>query len=110
MAACKPVTAPLPSGAINNVDAQVNATLQAAHAAVVQYESDVTAGKHTPTAEEKSIVNKLVQALNVADPLFQQWHSALQVNPAAGQPQALADALTAVSQNLNSIQTLVKGN
>ena len=102
--------APLPTGAINAVDAGLNANLQAAHTAVVQYEADVNAGKHTPTPEEKVIVNQLIAALNTADPLYQSYHAALVADPTAGEPQQLIDALTAITTNLSAIQALVKGN
>ena len=105
---CHAANVPLPTGAINATDAQINANLQAAHAAVLQYEADVTAGKHTPDATEKTVVNKLVAALNFADPLYQSYHAALVANPAAGEPQQLIDALTAVTANLSAIQTLVQ--
>jgi hypothetical protein len=105
---CKAANTPLPAGAINAVDAQINANLQAAHAAVVQYEADVAAGKHTPDATEKAVVNKLIASLNFADPLYQNYHAQLAANPAAGEPQQLADALTDVSQNLSAIQSLVQ--
>lgn len=116
-AAQKPV--PLPIGAINAVDAGINANLQAAHAAVVQYEADVTAGKHTPDATEKVIVNKLVASINVADLLYcgpvngqcapSSYHAQLVANPSVGEPQQLIDALAAVAANLTAIQSIVQG-
>lgn len=108
LAGCANKTAPLPTGAINATDAGLNENLQAAHAAVIQYEADVTAGKHVPDATEKVIVNKVIAALNVADPLYQQWHTALQANPAAGEPQQLIDAVAVVTTNLSAIQALVQ--
>ena len=105
---CKAVNTPLPTGAINAADASINANLQAAHAAVAQYEANVIAGKHIPEATEKAIVNKLVAALNTADPLYQSYHAQLVANPAAGEPQQLVDALLAVTQNLSAIQSLVQ--
>ena len=102
--------APLPTGAINAVDAGLNANLQAAHAAVLQYEADVNAGKHKPTVTEAAIVNKLINALNTADPLYQSYHAALVADPTVGEPQQLIDALNAVATNLSAIQALVKGN
>ena len=109
LAGCKPANAPLPTGAINATDAGLNANLQAAHAAVVQYEADVTAGKHTPTAQEKAIVNDLITALNTADPLYQSYHAALVANPGAGEPANLAAALAAVTANLGQLQALISG-
>jgi hypothetical protein len=108
LAGCANKTAPLPNGAINAADAGLNENLQAAHATVLQYEADVTAGKHVPDATEKVIVNKVIAALNVADPLYQQWHTTLQANPAAGEPQQLIDAVAVVTTNIGAIQALVK--
>jgi hypothetical protein len=108
LAACKSATAPLPTGAVNTLDASINADLQAAHAAVVQYEADVKAGTHTPTAQEKSVVNTLIAALNTADPLYQSYHAQLVANPAAGEPQQLIDALAAVTSNLTAIENLIQ--
>ena len=105
---CKTTPAPLPTGAINAVDAVLNANLQAAHAAVVQYEADVTAGTHTPTASEKSVVNTLIVSLNTADPLYQSYHAALVADPTAGEPAQLAAAVTAVASNLSALQALIQ--
>ena len=109
MAGCVPKNQPLPAGAINAADAQLNANLQAAHAALVQYEADVTVGKHTPSADEKSLVNKLIVSLNTAEILYEVYHEQLVVNPAAGEPQQLIDALAAVTTNLSALQALVQG-
>ena len=105
---CKTTPAPLPAGAVNSVDAGLNENLQAAHAAVVQYQADVTAGKHTPTAAEKTVVNALIVALNTADPLYQSYHAALVADPTAGEPQQLIDALAAVTANLSAVQNLIQ--
>jgi hypothetical protein len=109
MAGCAPKNQPLPTGAVNAVDAQLNANLQAAHAALVQYEADVTAGKHVPSADEKALVNKFIVSLNTADVLYQSYHAALVANPASGEPQQLIDALTAVTTNLSALQAFVRG-
>ena len=58
---CKPVAAPLPAGAVKTVDAQINAILQAGHAAVVQYDADVKAG-FAPTAAYQTIMTNLMEA------------------------------------------------
>jgi hypothetical protein len=120
MIGCKAANAPLPSGAINAADAALNANLQAAHAGLVQYEADVTAGKHIPDATEKVIVNKVIASLNLADVLYcgapavgspcaaASYHAQLVANPAAGEPQQLIDAMTAVTTNLSALQALVQ--
>lgn len=106
---CKPASAPLPAGAINAVDAQTNADLQAAHAYVAQWEADVKAGKYTPSSQEKAIFNNLVTGLNTADPLYQSWHTALASQPNTGEPANLSAAVTAIEQNLAQLITLAKG-
>ena len=106
---CKQVAAPLPTNAVNAVDAGINENLQAAHAAVVKYQADVAAGLHTPTPSEKLIVNDLINTLNVADPMYQNYHAVLKLNPAAGEPAELIAAVNAVTSNLSNLIALVKG-
>ena len=103
---CKP--APLPQGAYTAPDAQINEDLQAAHAALVQYAADVKSGAHAPTAQEKAIVNKLIDAVNIADPAYQQYHAALAANPTAPEPAALIAALANVASNLSALEALIK--
>ena len=100
---CKQVAAPLPPNAINSTDSGVNHVLQAAHAGAAQFYADVQAGKFVPTAAEKSAYDSVASALNVADPLYQQWHTALVANPGAGEPQQLIDAVVVVTANINTI-------
>ena len=102
---CKP--APLPQGAYTAPDAQINEDLQAAHAALVQYAADVKSGAHAPTAQEKAIVNKLIDAVNIADPAYQQYHAALAANPTAPEPAALIAALANVASNLSALEALI---
>ena len=106
---CKAVNTPLPTGAINAADAGLNANLQAAHAALVQYEADVASGQHVPDATEKAIVNKVILSLNTADSLYQSYHAALKLNPGAGEPAELVSALAAVTTNLQALQALIQG-
>ena len=106
MAGCKP--APLPQGAYTAPDAQTNEDLQAAHAALLQYSADVKNGTHVPTAEERVVVNKLIDAVNIADPAYQQYHAALAANPSAPEPAALIAALANVASNLSALEALIK--
>ncbi|HVW78502.1 MAG TPA: hypothetical protein VHB45_12875 [Alloacidobacterium sp.] len=101
------VNAPLPKGAINSIDAQTNAVLQAGHAAAAQYEADVKAG-FVPSGTLKAAVAQLVNALNVADPLYQTWHSVLQSDPGAAQPAQLASSVSQVSSSLATITSAAK--
>lgn len=103
MTGCKAsVAPPLPPGAANQLDAQINEVLQAGHAAAVKYESDVTAG-FNPSAAFKATMTQLVNALNIADPLYQTYHATLATNPAATEPPALSAAVTSVSNSLTQI-------
>jgi hypothetical protein len=121
MTGCKAANIPLPAGAINATDASLNTNLQAAHAGLVQYQADVASGKHTPDATEKTIVNKVIVSLNLADLLYcgspavgspcapASYHAQLVANPAAGEPQQLIDAMLAVTANLSALQTMIQG-
>ena len=109
LAGCKPATTALPAGAVNSVDATINESLQAAHAYVAQWQADVASGKHVPTAAEKTAIGQVVTDLNIADPLFQQFHAALVANPGAGEPANLAAALAAVTSDLANLVSAVKG-
>jgi hypothetical protein len=102
--------APLPQNAVNATDAEINAILQAAHAAVVQYDNDVAAG-FVPSAALKTAVSQLTNALNIAQPLEQTFHTTLQSNPGAAEPPALSTAVSQVSAamtNLTSVSTVQK--
>lgn len=104
---CKPVAAPLPAGAVNTVDAQINAILQAGHAAVVQYDADVKAG-FAPTAAYQTIMTNLTNALNLADPLYQSYHGTLISAPATAEPDSLVTATAQVQNLLGQIPGTVK--
>jgi opacity protein-like surface antigen len=104
---CKSINAPLPPNAINATDSGVNHTLQAAHAGAKQFNDDVQAGKFTPTLAEKAAYDSVVNALNVADPLYQQWHKALVANPDAGEPQQLINAVVVVTANINTVLSAI---
>ena len=116
LAGCKTASAPLPTGAINSVDATINESLQAAHAYVTQWQTDVACKvastactPHTPTAAETTLMGKVATDLNIADPLYQQFHTALAANPGAGEPANLAAALAAVTSDLANLVNAAKG-
>ena len=106
---CHMAQRPLPVGAVNAVDAQINSDLQTARTAILKYQADVAAGLHKATPTETMVVHNLAHAINVADPLYQSYHAALLANPGAGEPAELAAALTAVAQNKDMILALIKG-
>ena len=102
LAGCKVVQAPLPTNAVNQVDAGINEVLQAGHAAALKYEQDV-AGGFVPSAAFKATMQGLVTALNIADPLYQQYHAVLLTDPTAAEPASLSTAVTSVSTALSNI-------
>jgi len=103
---CRKQLAPLPTNAINSVDAQLNSILQAGHAAAVQYQGDVKAG-FKPAPQFKAVMKTLIDALNIADPLYQSYHSALVANPSAPVPSDLSNAVAKVGSALGSLPSTV---
>jgi hypothetical protein len=103
LSGCKTAAAPpLAPGAYSQLDMQINAVLQAGHAAAIKYETDVTAG-FVPSAAFKTTMQQLVNSLNIADPLYQQYHAVLATNATALEPPALSAAVTGVSNSLTAI-------
>jgi hypothetical protein len=74
-AAKKPVPAPLPPGAINQFDATSFRILSDAQAAINSVKSDITAGKITPSEDEKKVLNQIIADYNTANDLYQSYHS-----------------------------------
>jgi hypothetical protein len=120
MTGCATKTAPLPTNAINATDAQINSDLQTLRAGLAQYEADVANGTHVPDASEKVFINNLIAASNAADKIYcgapsadapcapGSFHAQLMINPAAGEPQQLIDAMLAITSNLTTLQNLIK--
>jgi hypothetical protein len=103
LAACqKQVTVPVPANALSSTDAYINDVLQSGHAAAVQYENDVKGG-FVPAPAFKAAMKGLVDALNIADPLYQAYHETLKSNPTAAEPPALSSAMSNVSTALGNV-------
>lgn len=100
---------PMPTGAINATDAAINENLQALHAGVLQYKADVAAGKHTPTNNEKVLLNKIILTLNEADGIYQSYHNALKADPTLGEPAELSALIAALTANITSLETFIEG-
>ena len=107
MAGCKLGNTPLPPNAINATDAQVDAVLSSATAAVNQYESDVKAG-FVPAPSLRTTMIGIQKSLAIAIPAFQAWDSALRTNPDAPEPAALSAAVSAIQSAMNTLPTVVK--
>jgi hypothetical protein len=74
-AAKKPVPTPLPAGAINQFDATSFRILSDAQAAINSVKGDITAGKITPSEDEKKVLNQIIADYNTANDLYQSYHS-----------------------------------
>jgi hypothetical protein len=107
MAGCKLGNTPLPPNAINATDAQVNAVLAGATAAVNQYEADVKGGYIPPAALRQTMQN-IQESLTVATPAFQAWDAALRTNPNAPEPATLAAAVSAIQSAMNLLPSVAK--
>ena len=73
--AAKKPAAMLPAGAINQFDATSYRVLSDAQAAINSVKSDISAGKVTPTEEEKKVLNQIIADYNSANDLYQAYHS-----------------------------------
>jgi hypothetical protein len=73
--AAKKPAATLPAGAINQFDATSYRVLSDAQAAINSVKSDISAGKVTPTEEEKKVLNQIIADYNSANDLYQAYHS-----------------------------------
>lgn len=104
---CKTVTAPLPAQAVDQIDATANTILQPAHAFAADISASVLSTdpqKHIDlTATQTSVLVKLNQALNIADPLEQAYHA----NPTSATSAQLQSADQQVSTALSAAQTAI---
>ncbi len=87
---------PLPAGAVNQIDADANSLLQAAHAFASRITSAVQSTDPSVHIEltdvQKNLLIQLNIALNTADPLEQAYHNA----PTVANQVALQNATPAV--------------
>lgn len=103
----KQVNAPLPAMAVDQVDATVNSILQPAHAFAARLSAAVLSTDPQVHIEltpvQKSILVKLNQALNVADPLEQAYHA----QPTSISAAQLQTAAAQVSTAFSAAQTAI---
>lgn len=99
------VNAPLPSGAINQLDATTNSLLQTAHAFAARVSSAVQSTDpniHIElSATQKGLLNALNRSLNIADPLEQAYHA----SGAPSSASALQSAANDVKSKLTAAQS-----
>lgn len=107
LSGCKQVNAPLPGGAMDQVDATANSILQPAHAFASRMSSAVLSTDpqvHIElTAAQKTLLVNLNKALNIADPLEQAYH---QLPTSTGAVQ-LQSATSNVSTSLTAAQSAI---
>lgn len=104
---CRAVNAPLPTGAVDQVDASTNSILQAAHAfasdltqAVLSIDPQVHIELTTP---QKQLLVNLNKALNIADSLEIAYHK----NATSTTASALQAATAKVQMALSAAQAVI---
>ena len=95
-------TAPLPAGAVDQVDATANKDLQAAHAFLATVASDVQSGKVTLSADQLRILDDADQAVNVASTAEKAYH-----NGGGGDASVLNAALAAAMKAFTAVQSSI---
>lgn len=94
------VNAPLPAGALNTFDADSFRTLADAHAAVQSIQGDVAGGKLTLDDGQKTVLNKAITDVNMADHAYKLYHA-----QGAGDTAGLTQAIQQVIGDLASLST-----
>lgn len=100
----RPVTAaappPLPIGAVDQVDAKANQTLQAVHAFLGSIANDVQSGKLQLTQAQRTIIDDADRAANVADAAEIAYH-----NGGGGDASVLNAALASAQKAFTAVQS-----
>ena len=97
--------APPPVGSINSTDATLYQTLSPIHDFVNSLVSQNNAGTVTLTANQKALLNQLVNDVNIADALYQAWHNA----GATGPTTAITTAISRAQSDQNSLNAAIQG-
>ena len=97
--------APPPVGSINPTDAKLYQTLSPIHDFVNSLVSQNNAGTVTLTANQKALLNQLVNDVNIADALYQAWHNA----GATGPTTAITTAIGRAQSDQNSLNAAIQG-
>ena len=104
---CKTVTAKLPVGAVDTVDATANEILQPAHAFALTITNAVLStdpNVHIElTAAQKAILVDLNKSINIADTLEIAYHA----HPTAANATVLQAATATVQTNLSAAQVAI---
>lgn len=101
--ATKPASPTLP-GAINSFDQTSYQTLMDAQAAIAAVKMDVSSGKITLTAGQKSVLNQAISDYNVAEASWQTYHAGATNNVAD-----LTAAINALVADVAAIATQIQG-
>jgi hypothetical protein len=116
LTACKPVTV-LPPWAPNVQIATVGSVISSAVSVVNGYEQDqkdcatnpsLTKCPGVSNAVIHSSVQRIQQALTVAQPEFQQWEADLKTNAASVEPADLTTQISTIQTNLAQLPTSAK--
>jgi hypothetical protein len=95
----------LAPGYLNATDQQMGEALAAAHAFYVRIQTDVAAGKYTPSPVEKTALNNFAIALNTAQSLYLNYHA----SPSVVSEDAASHAVQNVQQQQAALQPTIPG-
>lgn len=95
-----PPPAALAPGYLSQTDQQMGEALAAAHAFYVQIQSDITAGKYTPSATEKTALNAFAASINAAQAAYLAYHA----SPTAANQTAASNAVQQVETQQATLQ------
>jgi len=116
LAGCKTVTV-LPPWAPNVQIATVGSVISSAVSVVNGYEQDqkdcaadatLTKCPGVSNPVIHSAVQRIQQALTVAQPEFQQWETAVRANPSAVEPAILTTSISTIQTSLSQLPTAAK--
>lgn len=92
------VTAPVP-GSLNTYDAYAFRVLADTQAALNAFKADVASGKVAETPAIKSTLNQTIADYNIAEAVYQAWHTA----GGTGSTTSLASSIATVQSDVSSL-------
>jgi hypothetical protein len=97
------VKAPLP-GAINSFDQMSYQTLMDAQAGINAVKADVSSGKVTLTAPQKTVLNQAIADYDIAQAAWHAYHSGATADPAG-----LTSAINQIVADIAALATKIQG-
>lgn len=100
-----PPPAAVAPGYLNPTDQQMGEALSAARAFYTTIQTDITAGKYTPSATEKTALNAFAVAINTAEAAYIAYHA----SPSVVTEDAASRAVQAVQQQQTALEPTIPG-